>query len=473
MAEPEDRDNRIAPERLGDLRREIPRARADAHDGGVQSSPQVAGAKSSAPSRDSQSAAERLAFEQELTALRRALADKDRILDGISEECRRLEDAVEDQHRATDRLRQELAQREAALVAEHEAATELERDRDAWRARVLEPGAEGHQGERAKAGPRGRKGALLAFLGGFAAGLAVAVAIVTAYFGLERFLGSAALPPHAASATAPVSAVAQSPAAISSGADAADVPAVEEPSAAAVMSDRFADGTTGPSLALLPGGIFTMGSPNSRGSQDEQPEHLVRVGSFLIGINEVTFAEYDRFARATRRRLPDDFGWGRGTMPVVDVTWTDAQAYAQWLSRQTGRHYRLPSESEWEYAARAGTRSAYWWGFSPEPGRALCFDCGTSRDGRTTAPVGSFGPNPFGLNDTAGNAIEWTADCYRRTYDGAPVDGTAWDWEGCASRVARGGAFNKPAKSMRSAARSDFAPSTRINMLGFRIARDE
>jgi len=158
---------------------------------------------------------------------------------------------------------------------------------------------------------------------------------------------------------------------------------------------------------------------------------------------------------------------------VVDVSWEDAQAYAQWLSRQTGQRYRLPSEAEWEYAARGGTKSAYWWGYAPEAARALCFDCGTTWDARSTAPVGSFEPNPFGLYDTAGNALEWTADCYRPSYDRAPTDGSAWNQEPCQARVARGGAFNKPAKSMRSPARTQFAPDTRINMLGFRLARDD
>ena len=217
-----------------------------------------------------------------------------------------------------------------------------------------------------------------------------------------------------------------------------------------------------------------MGSPGLAGEPDERPEHEVRIGGFLMSAHEVTFADYDRFARSTGRRLPEDFGWGRGRRPVVDVSWTDAQAYAYWLSRQTGRTYRLPSEAEWEYAARAGTQSSYWWGLNADAGRAQCFDCGTAWDnGRSTAPVGSFEANPFGLWDTAGNVLEWTADCYQPTYEGAPADGSAWDQQPCTARVARGGAFNKPAKSMRSAARAQFAPEARINMLGFRLARDE
>jgi formylglycine-generating enzyme required for sulfatase activity len=216
-----------------------------------------------------------------------------------------------------------------------------------------------------------------------------------------------------------------------------------------------------------------MGGHSLSGEPDEHPEHQVQVRGFLIGANEVTFADYDRFARAAGRRLPDDFGWGRGRRPVVDVSWVDAQAYAQWLSRQTGRRYRLPSEAEWEYAARGGTQSSYWWGGGPQPGRALCFNCGSTWDGRSTAPVGSFEPNPYGLYDTAGNVLEWTADCYRPSYEGAPADGSAWDQAPCDGRVARGGAFDKPAKSLRSTARAQLGPDTRLNMLGFRVARDE
>ena len=133
----------------------------------------------------------------------------------------------------------------------------------------------------------------------------------------------------------------------------------------------------------------------------------------------------------------------------------------------------MPSEAEWEYAARGGTRLAYWWGSNVETGRALCFECGTPWDARSTAPTGSFEPNPYGLYDTAGNVLEWTDDCYHPNFQGAPTDGTAWTDGDCQARVARGGAFNKPANSMRSAARANFAPDTRINMMGFRVARDE
>jgi formylglycine-generating enzyme required for sulfatase activity len=239
------------------------------------------------------------------------------------------------------------------------------------------------------------------------------------------------------------------------------------------IRERLKVGSPGPTLIALNAGHFRMGSRPEFGTDDANPIREVRIGKFLMGVYEVTFDEYDLFARSTGRRLPNDFGWGRGKHPVVDVTWRDAQAYADWLSSQTGRGYRLPSEAEWEYAARAGSSSPYWWGRNVDSGRAVCFECGSQWDNRSTAPVASFAPNPFGLYDTSGNAMEWVADCYHANYVAAPSDGRAWIVPGaCRYRVARGGAFNKPARSMRNAARHRFASDTRLNMLGIRVARD-
>ena len=239
------------------------------------------------------------------------------------------------------------------------------------------------------------------------------------------------------------------------------------------VQDRLRIRGFGPEMLVVEGGKFAMGNRTLLPIGDESPQHEVEMRRFLIGSTEVTFDEYDLFSRAIGRRRPNDFGWGRGQRPVVDISWDDANAYVGWLSRQTGKRYRLPSEAEWEFAARAGTTSAYWWGYETGTGRALCFSCGTPWDNRSTVAVGRFGNNPFGLYDTAGNALEWTQDCYRRGYEGAPTDGSAWLDGDCTYRVARGGAFNKPASSMRSAARSRFSPDTRLNMIGLRVARDE
>jgi formylglycine-generating enzyme required for sulfatase activity len=237
------------------------------------------------------------------------------------------------------------------------------------------------------------------------------------------------------------------------------------------LRDRLRDGSTGPTMVVLQGGAFRMGQ-NSLAGADTGPEHEVRLDPFLIGSTEVTFQQYDRFVRATGRRFPDDFGWGRANRPVVGVSWSEAQAYADWLTRQTGKRYRLPSEAEWEFAAQAGTRSPFPWGFALEPGRAACFDCRTQWDNRSTAPVGSFAPNAYGLYDTAGNAAEWVADCYAPGYDGAPADGRPRADGNCTNRVARGGAFNKPSSSIKTYARAKFVPETQLSSVGFRVARE-
>jgi len=127
--------------------------------------------------------------------------------------------------------------------------------------------------------------------------------------------------------------------------------------------------------------------------------------------------------------LPDDEGCGRGRRPVIRVSCNDATDYAEWLSQQTGERYRLPTEAEGEYTARAGTETAYWWGNEMTPGLANCMICGTTPDKRETTPVGSFKPNPFGLYDTVGNVREWVQDCWHDSYHGAPSDGAAWESE--------------------------------------------
>ena len=238
------------------------------------------------------------------------------------------------------------------------------------------------------------------------------------------------------------------------------------------VRDRLRNGRRGPEMIELPAGTFSMGSARSLLSPEEQPERQVEVGRFLIGRYEVTFEEYALFASATGRRLPDNNGWGGGKRPVVNVKWSDAAAYAAWLSRQTGKKYRLPSEAEWEYAARAGTGTIYWWGYQPETNRANCFNCGSEWDGRSTAPVGSFEPNPYGVHDTAGNVMEWVADCFHGSYKGAPEDGRPWIAGECNQRMIRGGAFNKPADTMKSTKRLWNDENATLSNLGFRLARD-
>jgi formylglycine-generating enzyme required for sulfatase activity len=193
------------------------------------------------------------------------------------------------------------------------------------------------------------------------------------------------------------------------------------PTLGAVLRDSLRSGGEGPEMIFIKGGCFQMGSPESEdGHGNDERQHRVCIEKdFYIGKYEVTFADYDRFAEATGREKPDDQGWGRGNRPVIDVSWHGAIAYLEWLSEQTGQRYRLPSEAEWEYAARAGTQTAYWWGDEIGSNRANCDGCGSRWDSHQTAPVGSFPANPWGLHDTVGNVWEWTCSGYDESYGGA------------------------------------------------------
>ncbi|MGH8499760.1 MAG: formylglycine-generating enzyme family protein, partial [Methylococcales bacterium] len=205
---------------------------------------------------------------------------------------------------------------------------------------------------------------------------------------------------------------------------------------------------------------------------DEAPQHEVTIAQpFAIGKFEVTFAEYDRFAQATGRPLPDDSGWGRDRQPVINVSWIDAQAYARWLSQQTGINYRLPSEAEWEYAARAGSTTPYFW---DDKGRIEDYAWYYKNSGDRTHPVGEKKPNAFGLYDTVGNVWEWTLDCWHDSYQNAPADGSAWlesDKGDCVRRVLRGGSWVNGPQFVRSAVRNGFNTDVAYFILGFRVAR--
>jgi formylglycine-generating enzyme required for sulfatase activity len=231
-----------------------------------------------------------------------------------------------------------------------------------------------------------------------------------------------------------------------------------------------------PEMVSIKPGKFQMGSPATEKGRfdDEGPQHMVAIAQpFELGRYEVTFDEYDRFAEAEGRKKPDDSGWGRGKRPVINVSWQDAQDYVTWLSARTGKRYRLPTEAEWEYAARAGTTTAYWWGNDLGQNHANGGGGGSQWDSKQTAPVGSFKPNPFELYDTAGNVYEWVQDCWHGSYSGAPADGTAWlgTEEECKFRVVRGGSWYIYPQYLRSAYRIRNGSDVAFNYLGFRIAR--
>ena len=254
-----------------------------------------------------------------------------------------------------------------------------------------------------------------------------------------------------------------------------------------VFRDALKDGGQGPAMVVLPTGSFQMGSPSGeagRGS-DEGPVRTVTIGKRIaMGRYEVTFAEYDRFAEATGRTKPVDQGWGRGRRPVINVSKANAKAYAAWLSAQTGKNYRLPSESEWEYAARAGTSTRYSWGDSITHENAnygadtCCTGLAQGRDKWVnTAPVGRFAANAFGLFDMHGNVWEWVEDCWHNNYEGAPTDGRAWttNCDGSRRAVVRGGSLHDVPRALRAAIRgrwSASAPSDRGINVGFRLVQD-
>ena len=238
------------------------------------------------------------------------------------------------------------------------------------------------------------------------------------------------------------------------------------------IKDKLKSGGQGPLMIQVPAGKFKMGARSGIVSADEVPQHTVNVEAFLVSVYEVTYAEYDLFAKATKRKKPESSGWDRKTQPVNNVSWDDALAYTKWLSKQTGKKYRLLSESEWEYAARAGTTSSYWWGRSAGSSNAHCFNCKSEYNTSKPAKVGTYKPNPFGIYDTAGNLFEWVHDCYHRNYKEAPTDGSVWEGGDCKVRITRGGAYHSPASSMRVENREKFSSNRGHYNVGFRLARD-
>ena len=238
---------------------------------------------------------------------------------------------------------------------------------------------------------------------------------------------------------------------------------------------KFRDCDLCPEMVVVPAGSFRMGSPvGERGRfDDEGPQHLVTIArAFAVGIYEVTFNEWDACVTTGGcKHKPSDSGWGRGRHPVINVSWEDAQEYVAWLSKKTGKAYRLLSEAEWEYAARGGTTTRYPWGDDPGIKLANFKDSGSQWSGKQAAPVGSFAANRYGLYDMSGNVWEWTLDCWNENYVGAPVDGKAWESGDCLRRVVRGGSWVFFPQLARVAVRGRLEPADRFSYLGFRLAR--
>ena len=226
-------------------------------------------------------------------------------------------------------------------------------------------------------------------------------------------------------------------------------------------------------MVRIPAGRFLMGTDPEVSFQNGFPQHAVSMPAFRMGRYDVTFRQFDAFARATHRPLPTDEGWGRGQRPVIHVSWLDAQAFIAWLNHGTGRRFRLPSEAEWEYAARGGTTTLYWWGNEPDPDMANT----AANSGRDqypyTSPVGAFPPNGFGLYDVSGNVWQMVQDCRHGSFDGAPTDGSVWLASPCDSHVVRGGGFGSIRRGMQIAAHAAAGESFDSAELGFRLAEDD
>ncbi len=284
--------------------------------------------------------------------------------------------------------------------------------------------------------------------------------------------------------------------------------------AASAFADTFQECPSCPPMVAIPAGKFLMGSPAHEAGRfdSEGPQHAVTVKAFALGQYDVTSEEFLAFLRASRYQPKAcnpllGLGWkveGRDLAyppsqdepprwPAVCLSWKDANAYIDWLNAQVkAAHpvlasskgpYRLPSEAEWEYAARAGSNSARWWGEEIGVDNANCNGCGSQWDDSVLAPVDAFKPNPFGLYGVLGNAWQWTADCWHPSYAGAPIDGSVWNGSpgdsqanDCARHVMRGGAWNNVPIFIRSASRngaaSDSTDYDYSSLAGFRVARD-
>ena len=253
--------------------------------------------------------------------------------------------------------------------------------------------------------------------------------------------------------------------------------------AGAKPGSTYRDCPTCPEMVVVPSGQFLMGSPTSEKGRDnnEGPQHRVTIAKpFAVGKFEVTFAEWDACVMddGCKDYRPGDEGWGRGRRPVINVSWYDAKSYVMWLNRKTGKAYRLLSEAEWEYAARAVTTTPFSTGQTITSDQAnfngwITYNGSPDLEGQyrgKTISVGSFAPNAFGLNDMHGNVWEWVEDCYNKSYSEVSSDSSAHVTGDCSQRVQRGGSWDLDPGFLRSASRYWINSVFRIDYIGFRVA---
>ena len=246
----------------------------------------------------------------------------------------------------------------------------------------------------------------------------------------------------------------------------------KEPENSLISGTVFKDCLACPEMSVIPSGTFLMGS--TRGKKRELPVTKITIRNPLaVSRYEITFDEWDACytARGCSKK-PSDRGWGRGKRPVINVLLTDIAEYLSWLTKKTGHVYRLPSESEWEYAARAGSQTEFSWGNQMQIGAANCRNCGTEWSGLKSAPVGQFKPNAWGLYDVHGNVLEYVTDCWTTNHDKVPTDGSPIITEGCLSKVVKGGAWYYLPKVSRSASRARNDKRVFSYVIGFRAFRE-
>jgi formylglycine-generating enzyme required for sulfatase activity len=239
-----------------------------------------------------------------------------------------------------------------------------------------------------------------------------------------------------------------------------------------IVGDVFRDCLDCPEMVVVPAGLFIMGSNGKR--KTERPARRVNITApFAVGKYEVTFDQWDACLKdGVCTHKPDDHNWGTNGRPVINVTWYQVKTYLLWLSQKTGHMYRLPSEAEWEYVNRAGTITTFWWGSEPGTNNANCKDCKSQWSAKSSAPVGSFQPNPFGLFDTVGNVFEWVSDCWNPDHEGAQNTTAPRITGNCDLRVIRGGSFYYFNKVSQASYRAKNPTGVKSYWLGFRVVRE-
>ena len=243
------------------------------------------------------------------------------------------------------------------------------------------------------------------------------------------------------------------------------------------LQDTLKNGSSGPKLAVIPAGLGIVGGEDLIPFKNHGPQHSVLSDKeFALGVAEVTFDEYDAFCQSTFTECPDDNGWGRGKQPVINVSWLSAMAYAEWLSEQTNQVYRLPSEAEWEYAARGGTSTNYWWGDEYIQGIDHCDrdlgGCPKGTELSEPGPAGRFKANPFGLLDVTSNVLEWVLDCYSSNHKEASGTMKARFDGSCGEKVFKGSSWLAAQPYVHVFIRGRLESNDKGRDLGFRVLRE-